>query len=201
MTQKLPETGNMFVSKSFLERRFRIYNKDLTRLNIQTTYEGVCLYQLIDSLQKMWRSINTITNDPNNPDVVELDAAIKQEDLLHKRAKNQTILMELIPKVEAITRLMGFLKAYMEAQLLFVKELSVRLEGDTRENEIWASTKYNAIIEKIFDDMAEVISWEEDGSDNLLATRLLRKSGQNSLEEHLHEIKEHAKLKMGLPNE
>jgi len=178
-----------YVAKSFLTYGSGLSDKDLQALKVIETENGIDVFDVIEKIAKKWKKINSMFSS-DDLDVVQLDMDIKREKLLTVRTKNQLLLMDLMPKVEAKARVMDFLVGMTELNKLFFKEMANKFKGETRENEIWLTSKWNEILQKFIDEKADIISWTEDGKTNLLETRILKKETENSVFEYIEKVKE-----------
>ena len=112
----------------------------------------------------------------------ELSYELKHENILAKRILNQTKLGMLILKEEGATRVKTVLRAVSNSIKTSIKNASARLSilgyGSKRDIETVLTEEYNNSIADL-EKSSKVISWEEDGSVNLLQTRLSDLEGED----------------------
>lgn len=101
---------------------------------------------------------------------------LKYENILTKRILNQTKLGMLVLKEEGAARVKHTLRGVAASIKTAIKNASARLAalsiGSKRDIETILTEEYNSSISDL-EVASKVISWEEDGSLNLLQTRLV----------------------------
>lgn len=139
------------------------------------TDTGIPVFGMIDALNtelkayrdKFGLDVNKTTEEN------KLEAELKHELILSKKILNQAKLSMLIPKKEATTRVKTVFRAVINSIKHFIKLSSPKLLGlsDQRDIEQILTNSFNEAIKRL-EEGAKVISWEEDGSADLLRTRL-----------------------------
>ena len=95
---------------------------------------------------------------------------LKHEKVMERRIINQIKLGYLIPKDEASTRVLNILLSVKNTILHGIKLFAARREN-YREVERELTKDFNSAIDKL-ESESQVISWEADGSTEILRTRL-----------------------------
>lgn len=180
--RKVTQYPPIYMKKHMLRDALKVFDADLQRLGVVPTEEGVNLLELIPKMMDKIKEVNRLTGRSENVDIAKLAIDEKFENVTTKRIKNQTLLSKLMPKEEAQSRVMELLTNYREMLILFNKEVSIRLEGDTRENEIYFTSKLNEIVDTVVKDKGKILEWEVDGSTRLLETRINRSIDEDETE-------------------
>lgn len=141
------------------------------------TDQGVPVFGMISALSQELREYRRIfgTNLKEGTESASLEYELKHENLLSKKILNQTKLGILILKEEASKRVKDVFRATVNSVKVAIKHSASRLmcmeiKGQ-RDIEKILTEEYNEAIRSL-EEGAKVISWEEDGSHNLLQTRL-----------------------------
>jgi len=108
-------------------------------------------------------------------DEYKLQMELKYEQLLSKKILNQAKLSMLMPKKEAIERYRNGLNSLIGLIKNAIKIISPKLINisDQREIEIIITEGWNAAVDDL-KERIELVSWDEDGSSDLLRTRLIQ---------------------------
>lgn len=168
---------DVFVSKEFLSGKFKIHNKDLARLGVIVTEEGVSVWHLLTRLNDEYRKVEGLVSDSSNLDLSTLEIQSMDEKLLSIKIKNQTALGDLMGKDDIQHRVLDLLNNYCIMVIAAIRNgasqigLEFNIEDIRRLEEI-LSGEYTKVIHKVVEDSGEVVTWGEDGTANLLRTRL-----------------------------
>ena len=144
---------------------------DVARPNDQ----GVPVGGLIKALNMERKSMSDILGTKINQSdgEIKMEIALKEENIQSKRINNQAKLALLIPKEEASERVKTVLRAMMNLVKNAMKNAAPRLVNieEKRNVETILTEEWNDAVDLLRKE-AKVISWEQDGSGSLLATRL-----------------------------
>ena len=104
---------------------------------------------------------------------IKIELELKKENVLSKKINNQAKLGLLIPKEEASERVKHLLIALISLIKNAIKNAAPRLIniGEKRDIETILTEEHNDGVELLRKE-AKVISWDQDGSTELLATTL-----------------------------
>lgn len=150
---------------------------------------GVPAGGIIKALNTERKKVSDIMGTKINQTDVEIkvELALKQENVLAKQINNQAKLALLIPKEEASDRVKKVLRAVISLIKNGIKNAAPRLVElqEKRDIETIITEEWNEAVE-LLEKEAKVISWEHDGSGQLLATKL--KMLENSGDEEFVDI-------------
>jgi len=141
------------------------------------TESGIPVFGMMFALNSERKKLTEAFGSNLNKDVGEakLEWELKEENILSKKILNQTKLGILILKSEASERVRKVFRAVMNTIKVGIKHASTRIMSmeirTVRDIEMVLTDVWNEAIEEL-EKGAKVISWEEDGSSNLLRTRL-----------------------------
>lgn len=167
-------SNEVYLPKRKFEAMTRIQKRDLDQVGITTT-DGVPLVATIVAFHKYHRKIrDSLKGAGVDEELGNLKGLQEHEKLTAFQIKNQKELGQLIEKPIAKARMIDSYAGYQQMTQLVIKELAVLLGGDTRKNEEFLTKLWNNVNERVLEDMAEIIEWEEDGSLRLLSTRIQR---------------------------
>lgn len=141
------------------------------------TDKGIPVFGMINALNQERKKISDAFGTNLNQDINEakLEYELKEENILSKRILNQTKLGMLILKEEASERVKNVFKFVINTIKVGIKHASSRIFvmeiKSQRDIETIITEEWNSAIKEL-ELASKVISWEQDGSSNLLKTRL-----------------------------
>jgi len=141
------------------------------------TDQGIPVFGMMYALNESRKEIAEKLGVNTNTDLgdAKLDHLMKHENILSKRILNQMKLGLLIPKEEASDRVKTTFRAVINIIKVGIKHAATRIIAMTllspRDVETVLTEVWNDAIEELKKG-SKVITWEEDGSANLLQTRL-----------------------------
>ena len=160
-------------------RTFTGQNAHMLTNNGNGTYNVFEIMSIINSdrrvLKKNQKTKKELQAEQEGPKVQsKYEEDLAKEKLLEARIKNQKVLGTLIPKSEARVRVKQAWSTVRNKILYSAKSAAQLAIGmtDPRHIETILIREYNKAINSIQDD-AEMISWDQDGSTELLRTRVM----------------------------
>lgn len=146
------------------------------------TDEGIPVFGMISALNEECKEYReTYGLDKNKtPEENKLEAELKYENVLSKKILNQAKLSLLIPKEEAEDRMKKAFRTVSNTIKRSIKLISPQLVNitDQRDVEQLITRGWNNAIKEM-EKKSKVLSWKEDGSADLLRTRLSDVSKQD----------------------
>lgn len=141
----------------------------------RSTDKGIPVFGMMKALNTERKELSdTFGSNLSKPvGEAKLEYELKEENILGKRILNQAKLGFLIPKTEAEERMKKLLRGVMNVIKNAIKNSSPRLINikSQRDVEVIITESWNDAVKQL-EDNSKVISWEADGSSNLLKTRL-----------------------------
>jgi len=141
----------------------------------RSTDKGFPVFGMMRAINEDRKKLsNTFGSNVSKPiEEAKLEYKLKEENILAKRILNQAKLGFLIPKTEAEERIKKVLRSVVNIIKNAIKNIAPRLIDikNQRDVEVIVTAAWNEAV-KILEDSSKVISWEADGSSNLLQTRL-----------------------------
>ena len=141
----------------------------------RSTDKGFPVFGMMRAINEDRKKLsNTFGSNVSKPiEEAKLEYKLKEENILAKRILNQAKLGFLIPKTEAEERIKKVLRSVVNIIKNAIKNISPLLIDikNQRDVEVIVTAAWNEAV-KILEDSSKVISWEADGSSNLLQTRL-----------------------------
>ena len=154
------------------------------------------IYNIVEYFRIRSKQVNankarTDALEHRNVDVAnELD----KEKVLQLRIRNQVMLKDLVRKVDAEDRMVKLLSVIKEKIQFFVKISGTNLLGMTNPKMIELSMQkdYKKYVSDWIEQNADMIEWKDEGSSELLRTRIMERETDESERSQISSVSEGA---------
>lgn len=183
------------LTKVQVKQRFKIYDYDLLNLGVQTLKgrkNKVPVYELIRKLKIHYDKTKQLSEGQGTDfEIVNIEKSLAREKVLSLKISNQRVLNQLISKDSVKQRVEELLHHYTELIETYIEEISESYTPvEPRKNKEKLTELFNELFDQLIDDKAKIISWEEDGEVDLLATRIMAsQSAIKDAEQTLSKVK------------
>lgn len=159
---------------------------------IQNDDGDFSIYHIIEHYRIMTKG-NTATKERSEARIARLSDVsdeLDRERILQLRIKNQVLLSELIYKTDAESRMLDFLAVLSNKFQFFVKMAANSVIGITnpKHAELILQKEYKQYVSDYMEKHAEHVEWRDEGSSELIRTRILERAANAAEESEIQSL-------------